>query len=490
MNPSGALVLLRYSGEISIKARPTRLHFVRRLTQNVRDALSSEGITPQVRSTHDRVFVELPRGADPALLSRVFGVQSVAPVERRAGTSLEEIVCAGEALFRERVAGRRFAVRARRVGNRGAIRVSAREVERALGAALLPHSAGVDLDAPELTARVELTADETYFFPESVPGHAGLPVGVEGRAVALISGGFDSAVAAWHVLKRGVALDYVFANLGGATHLQGTLRVAKVLADRWSYGERPRFHVVDFGAVGADLQEHCEARYRQVVLKRLMLRAAEAVARERKAFGIVTGEALGQVSSQTLKNLAAISPATSLAILRPLIGSNKEEIIDRAMKIGTYDLSKVVGEYCALVPRKPATAATLSQVVAQEARLDASLLERAVEEREVFDLRDLDLEKLELPELEIERIPEGATVLDLRGKAEYATWHYPGALRMNFTQAMAGYASFDKGQHYVLYCEIGLKSAHLAELMRAGGFQAHHFRGGSRDLRRRTESGR
>ncbi len=485
-------VLLRLSGEIGITGRATRSQFVRRLLRNARDALASVGVAPRIRSSHDRMFAELPGGsaADEAVaaLTRVFGLQSVSRVETRPAERLETVVAAGVELFRDHVRDRRFAVRARRVGNRDRIVLRPDEVERELGAALLPGAARVDLTDPEVTVGVELFESEAHFFPARIPGPGGLPLGVEGRALALLSGGFDSAVSAWQLMRRGVSIDYVFCNLGGRTHEQGVLRVAKLLADQWSYGERPRLHAVDFEPLVAELQARCETRYWQVLLKRLMLRAAECVARERGAAALVTGEAVGQVSSQTLTNLAVISRAVELPILRPLVGSNKDEIIAGARRIGTYELSKVVGEYCAMVPSRPATAASLDAILAQESRIDASLVERVAEQRAVFDLRHLDLEKLELPELEVERIPEGATVLDLRSAEAYASWHYPEALRLDFAHAVRAYPSFDRSQTYVLYCEIGLKSAHLAELMRREGFDAHHFKGGLGPLRRRAEA--
>jgi thiamine biosynthesis protein ThiI len=297
-------------------------------------------------------------------------------------------------------------------------------------------------------------------------------------------------VAAWQVQRRGVALDHVFCNLGGATHEAGALRVAKILAECWSYGQRPRFFSIDFEPVVAQLQARTQRRYWQVLLKRLMLRAAEAVARERGAVAIVTGEALGQVSSQTLQNLAVISRATELLLLRPLVGTNKDEIIALARRIGTFETSKVVGEYCDLVPRRPATASTQGAVLAEEAQLDADLLLRAVARRSVFDLRGLDVEGLTAPELQVEKVPPGALLIDLRPREQYLGWHPEGALHLEFAQALRAYPSFDRSRTYVLSCDLGLMSAHLAERMRKEGFDAFHLRGGTRPLRRLADTSR
>lgn len=479
------ILLIRFSGDITTKAEATRRRFLQRMVRNVKDALKSTGVTHRVTRTRDRIFVALEStGAETGAeaLQRVFGVQSLAPVEEVAWQEQSDLVDTAEAFFRERVRGRRFAVRARRVGDRRAIPVRSDAVQRALGTALLPVSAGVSLDHPEVAASLEIMPGRAYLFDQSLPAEGGLPLGVESRAVALMSGGFDSPVAAWLMMKRGVALDYVLCNLGGRQQQLETLAVAKQLADRWAYGTRPHLHVVDFDDVTRELQAKVTTRYWQVVLKRFMMRAAEAVAAERDAQAIVTGEVVAQVSSQTLPNLAVISAATPVPILRPLLGFNKEEIIELSRRIGTHDLSAQVGEYCALVPSKPATRTTLSRIEAEEAGLDRGILERAIAERSVFDLRTLDLASLDAPDIQIDHIPDGAIVLDLRSKAAFQGWHHPDALFLDFANALRVYRELDPKQRYVLYCEFGLKSGHLAELMRREGIEASHFAGGLKAL--------
>jgi thiamine biosynthesis protein ThiI len=255
------------------------------------------------------------------------------------------------------VHGKRFAVRPP-YGNHP---FGSRDVEVQLGAALLPD--GVDLTSPEVTVHIEVRQDQAYLFSERTEGVGGLPVGVEGRALALLSGGYDSAVASWLMLKRGVALDYVFCNLGGDAYERAVLQVAKVMADEWSFGTRPRLHVVDFGKPLDALRAGCRASYWQVVLKRLMYRAAERIALDTGAEALITGEAVGQVSSQTLTNLRAIEAAATLPVLRPLLGFDKGEIIERARAIGTASLSEQVREYCAISPGRPVTAASIRRSI-------------------------------------------------------------------------------------------------------------------------------
>jgi thiamine biosynthesis protein ThiI len=476
------MLLLRFSGEIAIKAKPTRMRFEARLLRNVRDALRAEGVSAEVTRTRSRIFVACAEERAAAALARVFGVQSLALAEVRPAEKLDDLVEAAYQRFRDAVAGRRFAVRARRVGDRARIGLEPRAIDRALGARLLPHAARVDLDHPEVVVPIELHEGNAYLCSDERRGPGGLPLGVEGGAVALVSGGFDSAVAAWQMLRRGVHLDYVFCNLGGRAHEQGAVRVAQVLGARWSYGDGSHLHAVDFAEVAEGIRARTRTRYWQILLKRQMLRAAELVAVERRASAIVTGEAVGQVSSQTLPNLAVISQATALPILRPLVGANKDEIIRLAEHIGTARLSAVVHEYCAMVPSRPATNARADVVAAEEALLDPALLARAVAARRVFDLRAPDLGAQGIPELEVDAIAEGDVVIDLRSRAAFAAWHWPGALQLDFERALAAWRSFARDRRYVLYCEFGLKSAHLAERMRAEGLDAANFRGGLRAL--------
>lgn len=481
---SDHLLILRHSGDFYTKARKTRLRFQMRLAENIEDALTAHGIPHRLEKTWSRFYLETPAARATEVLTRVFGLQSVSVAEPRPWTALGDIVTHGVDVFAASVRGRTFAVRASRRGGVEKIPFDSLDVERALGRALLDAGAGrVHLDDPEVTAWVEVEPGKAHFFREKARSWGGLPIGVEGRAVALVSGGFDSAVASWLMLKRGVELDYIFCNLGGTAHRLGVLKVMKVLADLWSYGSRPRLYEIDFQPVAAELREKVKDQHWQIVLKRQMVRAAEMIALKTRRLGMVTGEAIGQVSSQTLQNLAVISQAARmLPVLRPLLGFNKEEILDLARRMGVYDLAAAVGEYCDMVPRHPATRARPSDIERDEAGLHPQLLKDLVASRTLWRLRDLPSEALAPSGLETDRIPEGATVLDLRPALAFRAWHYPGSLRLDFPRALEAYPSFDRGRPYVLVCEVGLKSAALAEKMQQAGFQAWHFGGGIKDL--------
>jgi tRNA uracil 4-sulfurtransferase len=480
MSPDGELlILVRLGGEVTIKSRRTRMAFMRRLERNIRDALDSADIEHRIEAAWGRLFVRASSHMALPALSRVFGISSLSLVERELAADLDTIVAEATAHFRAAVAGRRFAVRARRTGQHS---FSSQDIERQLGAALVPFAAGVDLSSPEVTVFVEVRDAAAYLFSERTVGAGGLPLGVEGRAVALLSGGFDSAVAAWLLMKRGVALDYVFCNLGGDAYERAVVHVGKALADGWSFGTTPHLHVVDFAGVLRELREKTRAPYWQVVLKRLMYRAAAMVAAENNAEAIVTGEAIGQVSSQTLTNLRSIEAVATLPVMRPLIGFDKEEIIERARHIGTAALSEQVKEYCAIAPGRPATAASIARIDAEEKRLDMAVLERAVTSRRLLDLRALEPSDLAAPYLFVETMPEHAVIIDCRPAAQFRTWHLKGARHMEEWDLLRDFKRFDKGPVYVLYCAHGIQTAYLAERMQRHGYEAYSFRGGIRGV--------
>lgn len=479
-NGSRVAAIVRLSSDLATKSRTTRRRFQRALKDNLRDALESAGIHCTLDDRWGRLLL---RGENPGMVeavSRVFGVASVSEVETSSAPELESIASHGASFYAERVRSHTFAVRGRRMGR---LPFSSQQINEALGAALVPYGR-VRLGDPEVEIHVEVYEDRAFFFTGKTAGPGGLPLGVEGRAVALVSGGFDSPVAAWMAMRRGVAVDFVFCNLAGAAHEREALGVIRRLAVGWCHGTRPRAHVVDFQPLVRHLRERTERRYWQVLLKRLMYRAAERIAREAGAAAIVTGESLGQVSSQTLSNLRVIAEAVELPVLRPLLGFDKAEIIARSRDIGTYPLSEKVGEHCALAGRRPATAASAAAIAAEEDKLASGLLDEAVSKRRILDVRALSEADLVLPYIYTSEVPAAAVVLDVRPRSQYEAWHFPGAEHLEFSDLARVMGRLDRGRPYVLYCEVGLRSAYLAERMQALGIEAYSFRGGAPALRR------
>jgi thiamine biosynthesis protein ThiI len=477
--PDSTLVLVRLASELALKSPRTRSHFMQRLLRNLRDALNAADANARVRSEWGRIYVELESLAAVPVIGRVFGISSYSVVDAMIPARVDAIIERGVEVFRDHIAGKRFAVRAHRAGSHD---FSSKDVEIALGARLAPFGAKVDLTKPEAIAHVEVRQEQAYLFTGRTSGAGGLPLGVEGHALALISGGYDSAVAAWLMLKRGISLDYVFCNLGGDAYERAVVQVTKALADDWSYGTMPKLYVADFDEPVRELRARARDQYWQVVLKRLMYRTASRIGESIGADAIITGEAVGQVSSQTLPNLRAIEPASDLPVFRPLLGFDKEEIIARARQIGTAALSEQVKEYCAITPGKPVTAATAARVEAEERKLDLGVIDRAVQNAKLLDVRSLTAIDLVGPYIFVADIPEDAVLIDCRTEAQFNAWHAPHAIHKEEWELARDFKKLDKSRKYVLYCAHGMQSAHLAEKMQRFGYEAYSFRGGTARL--------
>jgi tRNA uracil 4-sulfurtransferase len=214
----------------------------------------------------------------------------------------------------------------------------------------------------------------------------------------------------------------------------------------------------------------------------MMYRVAANIGERRHAAVVITGEAIGQVSSQTLRNLAVLDPASTLPLFRPLLGFDKEDIIDRAKLIGTAALSERVKEYCAITPGRPVTSASMVHVDAEEAKLDLAMLERAVRARRVLDLRRLQPTELVEPYLFTSDVPDNAVVIDCRPLPQYRVWHFPGAQHRDELELLRSFSKLDRAPTYVLYCAHGIQTAYIAEKMQSAGYEAYSVRGGLRGI--------
>ncbi|GIX45887.1 MAG: putative tRNA sulfurtransferase [Candidatus Tectimicrobiota bacterium] len=366
--------VLHYA-EASLKGKNRPL-FVRRLMHNIRQALADLG-EAELRPLAGRLLLRLPASVPwETVAERLGWVCGLANFARctPAPHDLEAIKRALDALL----AGRQFAsfrVQARRAFKE--LPFSSQELNRELGAHVLKtHATRVDLAHPELTIYVELVPRLALLYLEKHPGQGGLPVGSSGRLLSLLSGGLDSPVAAYRMLKRGCNVDFV--HFHSYPYLDRTsqdkARQLAQLLTRYQYAAR--LFLVPFGEVQQHIVSAVPPPYRVVVYRRYMVRIAEALAQQTGALALVTGESLGQVASQTLHNLRTIEAAATLPILRPLIGMDKAEIIQQAQAIGTYAISVLPDQDCCtlFVPRAPATRSELAAVEAVEKALDPAQL--------------------------------------------------------------------------------------------------------------------
>lgn len=357
--------------EVALK-RGNRPAFVNLLVDNIGRALRGTGVK-RVRSVAGRIVVHLTPHADwPEIgrrLQRVFGIANYA-LSWRAERTIDAITATALAA----IDGRRFATFAVRT-KRGdkSFHLPSPEVSRIVGSAVQAHSgAAVDLDDPELTINIEVVPDEAFVALDRLPGPGGLPVGSSGRVMALLSGGIDSPVAAWRMMRRGCAVEFI--HFHGAPYQDRTSRdkVTELVHLLTPYQFESRLHLVAFGEIQRQIVTLVHRPYRVVLYRRMMLRIAATVAAATEARALVTGESLGQVASQTLSNLIVTQEATALPVLRPLIGMDKAEISAQAQQIGSFDISIQPDQDCCqlFVPRHPATRSTLEEIREAERALD------------------------------------------------------------------------------------------------------------------------
>lgn len=473
--------IVRLGADIIIKSNRIRARFITRLIFNLRQACQQSGIKVEVQREWSKLFLFSDQPEIIDVIKRVYGVSSVSKIEHVSPSDLDSICKTAHEFYADKVQGKTFAIRAKRVGNHS---YNSLDLAIAAGSALYEGSAGVKMAKPDVEVFIEVRQDEALFFSERIKGPGGLPLGVGGRVLCLLSGGFDSAIAAWMMQKRGLAMDYLFCNLAGEAYEKTVLGLAKFMAEQWSAGTRPNLFIIDMTPVADEIRAKVKRSYSQIILKRAFYRLAEKVAARSGAEAILTGEAIGQVSSQTLQNLRSIEHIATMPVLRPLLGFDKDDIISLSRKIGTYAMSSGVQEYCQLVPDKPVTASTVKAADRQEACMDLGVLDHAVAGIRRFDLLQLNAADLVTPYLYCEEIKSNDIVIDCRPEESFAAWHYERAVNFEFYELLTDQHRLSKNESYVLYCPVGLQSAVLAERLQKLGYQAHSFRGGMNGLKK------
>ncbi|HET9262662.1 MAG TPA: tRNA uracil 4-sulfurtransferase ThiI [Vicinamibacterales bacterium] len=372
-------VIVHYQ-EIALKGR-NRPWFVARLVRNLRQAVSDLDVR-QVRALMGRIEVVLGPEADwPVVrgrLSRVFGVANFA----RAGRAPLDVDAIAGGILRDLDPSdpRSFRVSARRADKRFAL--TSPQIEREVGGRIKEARGWlVDLAHPELTIHVEALTSEAFYYFGKEPGAGGLPVGSSGKAVCLLSGGIDSPVAAWRMMRRGCRVLLVHFHSYPILSRASQEKVRELVALLTQFQYHSWLFLVPFGEIQQRVVLSVAPPLRVVIYRRLMMRIAQAVARQHRGQALVTGEVVGQVASQTLENLTVINEVAALPVLRPLIGMDKEEITAEAQRLGTYPISIIPDQDCCTLftPRHPATRARRRDVLTAEAALPIDeIVEQAV----------------------------------------------------------------------------------------------------------------
>lgn len=384
-------VIVHYH-ELALKGR-NREYFEQRLVRNIRLALKGLGVR-RIENLRSRIRVVLPPSVSDEIvtdrLTRVFGIANfliahVVPLDL-AHPDISELNNAIGHDIQPRTFTT-FRVTAKRADKR--LTLTSMDVERAVGKHLCALTGKkVDLTHPDLTIYIELLSKEAYYSADKIGGPGGMPVGVSGKVACLISGGIDSPVAAYRMMKRGCRALFVHFSGRPLVSRASEEKVHDLVQTLTVHQYESRLYVVPFGEIQREIVAHAPAPFRVVLYRRLMVRIAEELARREQCWGLVTGDSLGQVASQTPENLSVIQEAAELPILRPLIGMDKVEITDQAQRIGTFATSIEPDQDCCslFTPPHPSTKTRIDDIRKIERAFDiGALVKQGLDKAETFE---------------------------------------------------------------------------------------------------------
>ncbi|PRR93857.1 tRNA uracil 4-sulfurtransferase ThiI [Bacillus atrophaeus] len=382
-------ILIRF-GEISTKGK-NRRSFIERLKQNIKLVLNDYKKLKYF-SNRDRMTITLNGEQPDAIrtqLKQVFGIQSFS-LAIKCESRLEDIKTTALAAIRaEYQAGDTFKVATKRAYKQ--FELDTNEMNAEIGAHILRNTEGLTVDVrnPDIALRVEIRKEATYLTIRDEKGAGGLPVGSAGKAMLMLSGGFDSPVAGFYAMKRGLSVEAVHFFSPPYTSERAKQKVIDLAGGLSKFGGKMTLHIVPFTKTQELIQKQIPENYTMTATRRLMLQIADRIREQRKGLALITGESLGQVASQTLESMYAINAVTSTPILRPLIGMDKTEIIEKSREIGTYDTSIQPFEDCCTIftPPSPKTRPKKEKIEHFESFVDFEpLIQEAVEQIETIEL--------------------------------------------------------------------------------------------------------
>ena len=387
--------LIKYA-EIAIKGK-NRYLFEDALVKQMRLALEPVEGEFQVIKEQGRVYVLCPEKYDfdeaVEALQRVFGIVGISPVVIYEDQGLEQMKKDVLSYMQARYPdfSGSFKVYTRRA--KKSYPVPSMEVSAELGGVILDAfpKASVDVHNPELTLSVEIR-EKIYVYSETIPGPGGMPVGTNGKAMLLLSGGIDSPVAGYMIAKRGVKIDAVYFHAPPYTSDRAKQKVVDLAGLVARYSGPIRLHVVNFTDIQLYIYDQCPHEELTIIMRRYMMRIAEHFAKESGCLGLITGESIGQVASQTLQSLAATNEVCTLPVYRPVIGFDKQEIVEISRKINTFETSIQPFEDCCtiFVAKHPVSKPNLNVIHRSEKKLDEKidqLMKEALESTEIIEIK-------------------------------------------------------------------------------------------------------
>ncbi|NPA71372.1 MAG: tRNA 4-thiouridine(8) synthase ThiI [Gammaproteobacteria bacterium] len=468
--------IIKLFPEVMIKGAPVKKKMISQLNDNLRTLLHRIDDQILVKRFWDKIEVEADDGLiEPVrrILSETPGIeQYLEVVQYETGEDLQLIADKVVEHTVHLIEGKTFVVRAKRSGTH---EVTSFELERFVGSELYSRGnpKGVDLHNPEVKIEFELHQKVLNVITKRRIGLGGFPMGTQGELLSLMSGGFDSTVASYLTMKRGLKTHFIFFNLGGAAHEIGVKQVAMYLWAKFGASHRVSFITVPFEDVVSEIFRSTHESYMGVTLKRLMLMATEKIADDLGIDAVVTGESVAQVSSQTLRNLAIIDEVTSKLVIRPLATMNKPEIMGIADKIGTRHFAENMPEYCGVISQNPVTNGSFKRMEREAKKFDYTVLDQAVEDSVSIPVDTIidDVNATAAVEV-VKTVTPDLVVIDIRRDEEISA--RPLTLEalevIPFHELNRKFKGLDQTKEYLLYCEKGVMSQLHAQYLRDEGF--------------------
>lgn len=481
------IFIIRLFPEITIKSTPVRKRWSKKLAENLRILARRIDDTASVVLDWDRIVLKTKGGDEHAkalssMLASTPGIATFSQVHEYTFETMHDVYELALKHWQGRLEGKTFCVRAKRSGKHD---FNSNELERYVGGGLNQHasSAGVKLKNPDETVFIEVKDQQCYIVEQRNQGLGGFPIGTQDDVLSLVSGGFDSTVASYLMMRRGIKAHYCFFNLGGREHEVAVKELAFFLWQKFGSSHRVRFISVPFEDVVAEILQKISPSNMGVVLKRMMLRAAEQVMERGGYSAMVTGEAISQVSSQTLSNLNTIDRVTERLVLRPLITMDKPEIINISRKIGTEEFSASIPEYCGVISVKPSASVNYEKLQKEEQGFDLQLIDKAVAESRAMLIDEVMKDVVELEQRcdIVAELSEGDVIVDVRHPNEIELkplqFKAPNTMEIPFYSLNSRWPQLEKDTRYLLYCDKGVMSQlHAQHLLDQGHANVAVFR--------------
>lgn len=467
--------IVKFFPEIMVKGDAAKKKMVSQLFENIKNQCSRLNDQVKVKRFRDKIEVFCEDALTQVLLkilTQTPGVEQVLQAEQAEAFTLEEIaeIVARSAI--PKIEGRTFVVRAKRTGEHD---FTSFDIERFVGAYLCKEGnpAGVNLNAPDVKIELEYHHTQLNTISSRHRGLGGFPLGSQGEVLSLMSGGFDSTIASYLCIKRGIKTHFIFFNLGGTAHELGVKQVALYLWSQFASSHRVQFVAIPFEAVVDEIFRANHEGYMGVMLKRLMLMAADKVANDMGIDALVTGESVAQVSSQTLRNLALIDKATDKLVLRPLATVDKPEIMKLADQIGTRYFAESMPEYCGVISKNPVIHGSFKRMSKETSKFNYTVLDEAVALAKTIAVDSIVEDVNQQKPVEVVENPEGFIVIDIRRKdeAEKNPLVLESVKEIPFFEINKAFKYLDQQEQYLLYCEKGVMSQLHAQYLQDMGYQ-------------------